>query len=250
MIGDFNLPDINWKSKIFLGDFKSQMFLTFLNDGGFVQYIEEGTRKANTLDLLCCNDSLLIADYSVTLPFHNSDHESIELIIFVEDIGADSLNFKSSEFAKNLWHKADWYSFASFLSPLDWAILFPRGATVDELWDCFCTILLQGIDCFVPTTTGVTSLKVHHSWGVKKLMSKRRTFWRLKRSSPTNINVKKYNTATVTLNAALLDEAASKELKIIKSGNIGQFYKHVNSRLHHKSGIAPLMKPGGTILYL
>ena len=118
---------------------------------------------------------------------------------------------------------------------------------MDELWDCFCTILLQGIDCFVPTTTGVTSLKVHHSRGVKKLMSKRKTFWRLKKSSPTNFNVHTYNTATVALNAALLDEATSKELKIIKSGNIGQFYKHVNSRLHHKSGIAPLTKTDGTI---
>ncbi|HMK58442.1 MAG TPA: hypothetical protein VK462_05285, partial [Nitrososphaeraceae archaeon] len=86
-----------------------------------------------------------------------------------------------------------------------------------------------------------------HSWAVKKLISKRKTLWRLKRSSPTDINVAKYNTATVALNNALSVDAASKELKIIKSGNIGQFYKHVNSRLNHKSGIAPLTKPDGSI---
>ena len=37
------------------------------------------------------------------------------------------------------------------------------------------------------------------------------------------------------------------ERNIIQSGNLGQFYKHINSRLNHRSGIAPLLNSDGVL---
>ena len=110
----------------------------------------------------------------------------------------------------------------------------------------FSTILLQGIDCFVPVASCNSRAGVHHSGVVRKIISKRRSLRRIKRSWRSDLSIVKYNAATTVLNNALVNEAASKELKIIKSGNLGQFYKHVNSRLNHRTGIAPLTKPDGS----
>jgi hypothetical protein len=59
-------------------------------------------------------------------------------------------------------------------------------------------------------------------------------------------NSEKYKEATIALNEMLANEAVSKELNIIKSGNLGKFYKHVNDWLNHKTGIAPLTNIDGS----
>ena len=41
---------------------------------------------------------------------------------------------------------------------------------------------------------------------------------------------------------------ANEEFAIINSGNLGRFYKHVNCRIHHKSGIAPIKHTSGQLL--
>src|ERR1043165_7522697 len=44
------------------------------------------------------------------------------------------------------------------------------------------------------------------------------------------------------------DHTISFETRIIKSNNLGTLYKHINSRLTHKSGIAPLCDLAGNIV--
>jgi len=39
--------------------------------------------------------------------------------------------------------------------------------------------------------------------------------------------------------------ALNKEKSILGSGNLGQFYKHINARMAHKSGVAPLKDRSG-----
>lgn len=243
LVGDFNLPNIDWLSNNFPGDFKSQLFLTFFTDFGFFQYISECTRKSKILDLLCCNDPLILSEYSIGVPFHNSDHECIEFTVAVEDAKLHNSEF----FPKYVWRKTDWDSFDNFLSTTDWDTFLPSGATVDDHWHRLSSILSQGIDSFVPTATTKSNCNVYHSGIVKKLISKRKTLWRIKRSSLLVKDNDKYKAVTTALNDALVHEAASKELNIIKSGNLGQFYKHVNSRLNHKTGIAPLSNQDGSL---
>ena len=42
--------------------------------------------------------------------------------------------------------------------------------------------------------------------------------------------------------------AKNKELEIVNSGDLGKFYGHVNNRLFHKSGIAPLKDKEGNFV--
>jgi len=43
--------------------------------------------------------------------------------------------------------------------------------------------------------------------------------------------------------------ALEQEGKILKSRNLGIVYKHINSRLTHKSGVAPLRDGAGDLKY-
>jgi hypothetical protein len=69
-----------------------------------------------------------------------------------------------------------------------------------------------------------------------------------KRNSPPLANKDDYSAVTRALKTALVNEEATKELKIIKSGNLGILYGHINSRLNHKTGIAPLINQAGQLL--
>ena len=45
----------------------------------------------------------------------------------------------------------------------------------------------------------------------------------------------------MALNNELVTEASSREYKIIASNNLGKFYKHINSRLNHRTGIPQII---------
>ena len=120
LIGDFNLPNIDWKNFVFPEDLKSKAFFNFFTDVGLNQLITEPTRGQNVLDLLLTNDPLSVSDCCVSVPFDSSDHESIEFsACFISARTAEvipSYNF--------LWNKADWNSFATLLINTDWSSLF------------------------------------------------------------------------------------------------------------------------------
>ena len=243
LIGDFNLPNIDWTTNFFPGDYKSQAFLTFFTDYGFEQLIDECTRNLNFLDLLLINDPAIISEYSVEAPFSNSDHESIVFNIYVADVS----NVFNNLCNVVLWKNADWQSFAEFLNCFNWSSIFRDCVSVDDYWFVFSSILYQGIEYFVPSISKPNTNTVRHSKIVNKLMSKRKAIWKLKRDCPSSDNCLKYKAATSALSCALTREAADKELSIINSGNLGQFYKHINCRLSHKSGIAPIKNAQGLV---
>ena len=55
-----------------------------------------------------------------------------------------------------------------------------------------------------------------------------------------------YNEVAHKCKEIVYDFIRLKEEKIIESKNLGQFYRHVNSRLSCKSGVAPLRRNDGT----
>ena len=69
-----------------------------------------------------------------------------------------------------------------------------------------------------------------------------------KRDYPSIENSTKYLSAASDPNTALQNECASKELNIIKSGNCDKFFNYVNSRLSHRTAIAPILNEAGELL--
>ena len=106
----------------------------------------------------------------------------------------------------------------------------------------------MGIENFVPRLRAFKSGVVLHSNAVRKLVSKRKAQWKINRQLPSAENLLIYNVLTTNLKEALNEEAVIKETKIINSGNVGKFYKHVNERLNHRTGIPPILTSNNVIV--
>ena len=81
VLGDFNLPSIDWNKHIDPSDPKSKEILTFCSDHGCVQLITSPTCQGNFLDLVLTNDPMIVSSVMVGMPFSTSDHDSITLSI-------------------------------------------------------------------------------------------------------------------------------------------------------------------------
>nr|CAD2172535.1 unnamed protein product [Meloidogyne enterolobii]CAD2172536.1 unnamed protein product [Meloidogyne enterolobii]CAD2175257.1 unnamed protein product [Meloidogyne enterolobii] len=74
IVGDFNMPGINWNNKHSNTLFEAQ-FLEFSELLDFKQYIQEPTHiKGSTLDLLLSNSNNLICNHQIRPSFSTSDH--------------------------------------------------------------------------------------------------------------------------------------------------------------------------------
>ena len=79
--GDLNCSDIDWLNYNASVDVNQILFFNTVSDLGFYQFVDSPTRGDNILDIVLCNDPLLISDVSVCQPFSTSDHASIKFVI-------------------------------------------------------------------------------------------------------------------------------------------------------------------------
>jgi len=80
LLGDFNLPEINWKDKILKEKCDdAELVLEFCNHNGFSQMVEKPTRGSNILDLCIVSDPKIVIDETIIVsePLFGSDHNSI-----------------------------------------------------------------------------------------------------------------------------------------------------------------------------
>ena len=68
LMGDFNLPNVDWIHYSAPANRFYDKFLNFINESGLLQYVLEPTRHSNILDLLFTNDSNLISGLQVECP--------------------------------------------------------------------------------------------------------------------------------------------------------------------------------------
>jgi len=77
MLGDFNLPDINWSLYHAPDNSIYNDFLLFINSYGLTQHVNVPTRQNNILDLVLSTDNKFISELNVLPPIGNSDHGTI-----------------------------------------------------------------------------------------------------------------------------------------------------------------------------
>ena len=74
---DFNYPGINRDRFKAPADNVQDLFLQFTLSSGFSQLVNEPTRQDNILDLVLCNEPLLISSVDIQSPTGKSDHASV-----------------------------------------------------------------------------------------------------------------------------------------------------------------------------
>ena len=85
------------------------------------------------------------------------------------------------------------------------------------------------------------------SRAVANLLIKKNKLWQRKKEDPSLNNVEKYNKCIEDISLARNLAESEAEKNILEGNNLKALYKHIISRLTHKSGIAPLFDSDGTL---
>ena len=73
LVGDFNLPNIDWVLLHLPDDAIHSLFLSFCVNHGLHQYVDLPTRENHTLDLVFSSDHRLVSDLQVNQSIFNNN---------------------------------------------------------------------------------------------------------------------------------------------------------------------------------
>jgi hypothetical protein len=260
IFGDFNLPGIDWSSSANVSSAKESEFVKLCELKGLQQVNPHPTRGISLLDLVLTNDPLLVSNLLCGPPLGTSDHDSLQVAIVCPDpLGCDMGNkaVVSNDLVANsrifVWAKADWDGCIQFLRSICWDDVFLNCSNANMCWSAFQNVIMPCLNKFVPTkqllTDSVRKIKKRYPRIVSKWISTKKIRWRSLKLNNNAANKLKYKHCTQMIKRAKLQNELKHEANIINSKNLGAFYKHVNSKLSHKSGIAPLCDHDNQLIF-
>ena len=167
VLGDLNLPGIDWSSNIARVDGIHDAFLACFNKLGLTQFVDQTTRTNLTgndsiLDLVLSNDYVRIISIKCLPPFGTSDHNIVSFNVNLsDDCSPHNVKSSSVNLFKYNWSMADFDGMNELLSVVNWHNLFWFHFETELLWSNFKHIILPIIDCCTP------KILVRHNKNIK-----------------------------------------------------------------------------------
>lgn len=259
ILGDFNLPSIDWTTSNFSASPQTSCLCEYIQNNGLHQIINFPTREQNILDLVFVSDVLSVYNVTAAPPISSSDHNCVVIQMFFCDVNNASNNVRLNDYdnchERNFYYcfkRADWHSLIYYLNCIDWITAFASCLSIDDYWQCFYDILSNGIDMFVPKKITGTSSKrrknIKYPFSIRKLLNKKTSAWRSYSNFRTTTLKANYKKLVSECQNAIKTYSISCENHLIKNGNLGSFYKFVNSKTSVRTGIPPLMNTTGAII--
>jgi hypothetical protein len=232
IIGDFNLPELNFDSLNIPGNAIDALFYESLHDSGFNQLVFEPTRNDNVLDLIFSSDIMFIHNIVIDTPFCNSDHATITFTLNISGNYAEPLQ---NDFN---FRKADYNMLEALLSSIDWPIEFSACVTVDDFYKVFIRILTSLINCHVPKFQRNKKPLPGH---IKKMYAQKRKVWKNYKKTRTQEILTNYKTLCNSIKISILENSEREEDNLISSNSMKNFYNFVNKRLKSRRKIPSLV---------
>ena len=211
----------------------------------------DATRGANTLDIVCCDEPILMSRINVQPPFSSSDHDCVdfELMLPSSESCSDASRPTAQTYKRYNWAETDYDAMSEYLYDVDWSQMFTMNLTPDSLWSAFCERLDAAIELFVPAVEVRTrkSVKIrHYPRHVRRLIAKKLTVWRAHKANRNDQSLKdRYNMLADDCRRAIKQHEIYLETRVIDSNNIGTLYNHVNKKLSNRAKIGVLNTRSG-----
>ena len=232
LLGDFNVPRINWEEK----DLKQGArnieinVLDTINDCFLHQHVREITRRRNeeesTLDLIFTKEEEDVKNIKVLPPLGESDHD-----IVVADYVSEWIS-KVEYKPRRMYHKGNYDRIIEELGRINWEVEF-ENKTVHESWDIFKIKLKALIEEYIPMTK---HKDYNEPWMNGKLMRhwKRKYFaWKRFTESQSYQRYREYKRETNVFKKQTRKAKRAYEKKLAKGirNNKRAFFRYVNSKL-------------------
>lgn len=250
IVGDLNLPYINWIDAEAPDDNIHSLFLKFCSDYGFEQYVNEPTRDAHLLDLVLCNDPYVVNKLETTEPFSNSDHCAVKFdLVLTSHVNSGNTTPYVYDFSNS---DIDAISYALSVHPFQFSV--PEGnANADDIWSQFITPIYKAVDDFVPIKVSRSNVKRNigkkYPRHIARALRKKKEFWRKFRYDKSLHNKTAYYEQAEICKSLIFEYERTKELEVINKSNIGAFYRYVNKRLGTSSGVGPLRSSANSNIF-
>ena len=236
VLGDFNLPNINWTIPSTDYNESHECFLNFCMDNFLTQVIENPTHKnGNILDLLICNHFGLdrIISHSTTFPLTDTcDHNLISFNVKIESQIVDNPKVASYNYKK-----ADFENINNYLSNINWTSLFNKSKNLQHFYDQFINLIHTSIKRFIPLYSKINKNKKYPSH-IKRLLKEKLNLYK---KSKTNKSFSKvYKKKSKEYQLAVKKYNFEYEKNFCKNPNLNFFYSYVKSKLKLNTSLPPL----------
>ncbi len=91
VVGDFNLPYVNWVTYSAPRTLQYDAFLDFVNAASLSQLVLSSTRQENILDLVLTSDELFVSRVAVVDCFGTSDHSAVQFSL----LGSNEVHYST-----------------------------------------------------------------------------------------------------------------------------------------------------------
>ena len=186
ILGDLNLPELNWE--LFLHPdnqlYNSAVDFALCNHG-LTQLVTMPTRTDNILDVILCSDTLSCGNVDCLSPLGSSDHNIVSFSLTLSF--PNSVDYPTPPFARPNVNRADWASISVYLNDIDWLHEFSCCSSAGEMWSKFTDIINAGITQYVPNykSRHVSHSKIYYPPCIRRLYAKKLRSWKLYRTFRT-----------------------------------------------------------------
>ena len=237
LIGDFNLPLINWNIPASEGDSAHDAFLTFVLSQSFHQFIDVPTHeKGNILDLLLCNIPAKhqLLNHYVSSPITSTcDHNLISFKIQRPNLLPVQPPIQYPNYSK-----ADYTPIYQELIYTDWSDITNSSLTLQEKYDCFLSILHAQVDRYVPLTKSTPGKSIKKPYNLRKLLKEKLHIYKQCKHDTTL--KPKFKELSKRYETAVKEWHNNMESSLCNSPSSKKFFKYVKQKLKSKSPIPPL----------
>ena len=242
-------------------------FLSYFNNNSFSQLVEFPTRGNNLLDVILSDNSSQFRNIHSLPPISNSDHVTIVCDMSIDIDTADSLaadphtidlpDNESYKFSTYKYEGADWLNISAALSTVDWRNIFDVCTTVDDCWLCFCEILQDVFNFYIPKKPvrkpkhfrngrNKRTIKRKYPNKIHRAMTKKLKAWRLYKADRSSDRKSTFAKRAANLKKEIFNYDLTSEQKLIEGGSSKEFYSYVKSKTTCRDSIPPLTKANGT----
>jgi len=239
--GDFNMPNVNWKTMTCRNTKIDRVILDSILFSNLFQNVKTPTRDGNILDLVLSSRNCIVTDVTVKDPFSTSDHQVVEFGTFfpTQCFSAEPIEYLTQ------WKDIDLEGASNFLSTLNWDELFENCSNVDDFYECFLDVIYSIIEVYVPRRKkSKTALKLPKN--LRKLRAEKNRLFRV-RDFTTNGRAQ-YNLCCRQLSREIKELVVRREEKIIKKENSKSIFAYAKSKLNKNKKLSPLSDSKGVLV--
>jgi hypothetical protein len=236
IIGDFNVPKVNWNLNTSPRDSVQRCVHDFSITNSFKQLVTFPTHTGNsqnTLDIILTDSIDLISNVHQMPPLCNSDHNTVSFDINITTSPCNHSQRKKTRDYKN----CDIDNVKNELLAINWDHEFSFYGTVQNKYDFFLDNLIKIINDHTPFKPSIN--KPNYPKTIQNLYKEKLALYRSRHTSTDSKT--RYKVVCKQLKIELTRHFSKKEDKLITDGSRGSFYSYLRRNMKSVHGIPTIL---------